>query len=314
MSAQSAMAANVPTLGARPQSRKHQSRKAMLIGIAFIAPNLLGFIVFFLGPMLYGLYISFTDWDLLNDPKWVGLDNYNTLIHDDLMWKSLKNTFIYCLVTIPGGMAVALSLAMAVKQAARLAVLYRSLMFLPVVTSTIAVALVWKSVLNTDFGLLNWLLEFVGVSPIGWLSDTRWAMISVGLVAIWKNMGYNMVIFLAGLHAVPQHLYEAAAIDGAGAWRRFRNVTLPMISPTLFFVLIVSVIGSFQVFDQVYVLTDGGPGNSTVVYNYYLYQNAFEFFRMGYASAMAYALFALIFLITVFQVKFLNKRVQYDQM
>lgn len=286
----------------------------MLIGIAFIAPNLLGFLVFFLGPMLYGLYISFTDWDLLNDPKWVGLTNYNTLIHDDLMWKSLKNTLIYCLVTIPGGMVVALSLAMAVKQAARLAVLYRSLMFLPVVTSTIAVALVWKSVLNTDFGLLNWLLEFVGISPIGWLSDTRWAMVSVGLVAIWKNMGYNVVIFLAGLHAVPQHLYEAAAIDGAGAWRRFRNVTLPMISPTLFFVLIVSVIGSFQVFDQVYVLTDGGPGNSTVVYNYYLYQNAFEFFRMGYASAMAYALFALIFLITVFQVKFLNKRVQYDQM
>lgn len=211
-------------------------------------------------------------------------------------------------------MIISLILALAVKQTIRLGTVYRSFFFLPVVTSTIAVAMIWKSIFNTDFGLLNWMLDWFGIAPIGWLSDSRWAMLSVGIVSIWKTMGYNMVILLAGLHAIPSHLYEAAEIDGANAWRRFLNVTLPMLSPSLFFVLVMSVIGSFQVFDQVYVLTNGGPANATLVFNYYLYQKAFEFFQMGYASAMAYMLFAMIFAITVLQMKFLNKRVQYDQM
>lgn len=312
MSAREAAPTTIPVATPRA-GRRSRSRSGWPIGLAMLAPSLLGFVVFHVGPILAGFAISFTDWDMLSDPTWAGLGNYRRLIDDDLVWLSLRNTLWFCVITIPGGMAVSLALALAVKQAIRLGTLYRSLLFLPVVTSTIAVAMIWKSIFNTDFGLLNWLLDVAGFSPVGWLSDSRWAMFSVGLVAIWKTMGYNMVILLAGLHAVPQHLYEAASIDGAGAWRRFLNVTLPMISPTLFFVLVISVIGSFQVFDQVYVLTDGGPGNATLVYNYYLYQNAFEFFRMGYASAMAYVLFALILVITLLQVTFLNKRVQYDQ-
>jgi len=313
MSAQPATSAGLAAPAVHSARKRHTFNRGSLIVAALLAPNLLGFLVFHAGPIVAGFAISFTHWDMLSSPTWAGLDNYSRLVRDDLMWLSLRNTLLFCLITIPGGMAVSLALALAVKQSIHLGTVYRSLFFLPVVTSTIAVALIWKSIFNTDFGLLNWLLDLVGVSPVGWLSDSRWAMVSVGIVAIWKSMGYNMVILLAGLHAVPQHLYEAASIDGAGAWRRFVNVTLPMLSPTLFFVLVISVIGSFQVFDQVYVLTDGGPGNATLVYNYYLYQNAFEFFRMGYASALAYALFALIFLITLLQVKFLNKRVQYDQ-
>ena len=313
MSANQAMPASIAAVQVGAPRKRRASNKGLWVGLAMLAPNLLGFLVFYAGPMVAGFGISFTHWDMLSSPKWAGLANYRQLFNDDLIRVSLKNTLIYSLITIPGGMVIALALAMAVKETVRLGTLYRSLFFLPVVTSTIAVALIWKSIFNTDYGLLNWLLDLAGLPPVGWLSDSRWAMVSVSLVSIWKTMGYNMVILLAGLFAVPQHLYEAAAIDGAGAWRRFINVTLPMLSPTLFFVLVISVISSFQVFDQVYVLTDGGPGNATLVYNYYLYQNAFDFFKMGYASAMAYALFALIFLITLFQVKFLNKRVQYDQ-
>ncbi len=305
--------AALPVTEVRTRRRWNASRRSTLVGIALLAPTLLGFLVFQVGPMLAGFAISFTYWDMLSDPRWAGLDNYTRLVQDDLMWLSLRNTLLFCVITIPGGITVALALALAVKQSLRLGTLYRGLLFLPVVTSTIAVAMIWKTIFSTDYGLLNWLLDLIGIAPVGWLSDSRWAMVSVGLVSIWKTMGYNMVILLAGLFAVPQHLYEAASLDGAGRWRRFINVTLPMLSPTLFFVLIISVIGSFQVFDQVYVLTDGGPGNATLVYNYYLYQNAFEFFQMGYASALAYALFFLIFVISLFQMKFLNSRVQYDQ-
>jgi multiple sugar transport system permease protein len=277
-----------------------------------VLPSALGLLVFLAGPLIAGLFISFTNWDMLSPPTFVGLSNYLQLFRDPFVWLSLKNTLYYSALTIPGIIVTSLALALAVNRAVFVSKVYRTVFFIPVVSSMVAVALMWKWVYNEQFGLLNWLLSRVGLPELGWLSDPRLSMLSVALVAIWKSMGYYMVLFLAGLQGIPEHLYEAATIDGAGPWRRFWNITLPLLSPTMFFVLIISVIGSFQVFDQVYVMTQGGPGNSTLVFNYYLYQNAFEFFRMGYASALAYVLFALIFVITLLQVKLVSKRVHYD--
>jgi multiple sugar transport system permease protein len=262
--------------------------------------------------LVAGLFISFTNWDMLSSPRIVGLSNYVQLVQDPFVWLSLKNTLYYSALTIPGIIITSLALALAVNRAVFVSKVYRTMFFIPVVSSMVAVALMWKWVYNEQFGLLNWLLSQLGLSGLGWLSDPSLAMLSVALVAVWKSMGYYMVLFLAGLQGIPEHLYEAATIDGAGPWRRFWSITLPLLSPTMFFVVIISVIGSFQVFDQVYVMTQGGPGNSTLVFNYYLYQNAFEFFRMGYASALAYVLFALIFVVTLLQVKFINKRVHYE--
>jgi len=216
------------------------------------------------------------------------------------------------LLTVPAGMAVALALALAMNQPLRGIRIYRTVYFIPVVCSSVAVALVWKWFYNTEFGVLNWVLSLVGIPPQGWITTSRWAMPAIALTVIWKSMGYNMVIFLAGLQDIPQHLYEAAAIDGAASWARFRYITLPLLTPQLFFVLVISVIGSFQAFDMVYVMTGGGPGNATQVYNYYIWQNAFQFFKMGYASALAYILFAIIFLITLVQVRYLGRRTYFE--
>lgn len=295
------------------QSRRRVVSPTDLIAWMFIAPNVFGVVVFIAGPVVAGFLISFTEWNLLSSPRLVGLQNYREMLRDPLAWQSLKNTLLYSLMTIPGGMVVSLLLALGVNHAFFTAKIYRTIYFVPVITSTIAVALVWKWIYNEQYGLLNFLLPEIGLPQVGWLTNPRVALVSVAVLSVWKSMGYYMVLFLAGLQGIPRQYHEAAAIDGAGSWRRFWDITIPLLSPTLFFVLIISVIGSFQVFDQVYVMTQGGPGNATLVYNYYLYQNAFQYFRMGYASALAYALFALIFGITLFQVKFLNNRVQYDQ-
>lgn len=284
-----------------------------LAGWAFVAPSIVGLLVFLAGPLIAGLYISFTNWDMLSPPSLVGFNNYVEILQDPFVWLSLKNTLYYSALTIPGIIVISLALALAVNRAVFVNKVYRTMFFIPVVSSMVAIALIWKWVYNEQFGLLNWLLLRLGLPELGWLSDPRLSMLSVAIVAVWKSMGYYMVLFLAGLQGIPQQLYEAATIDGAGSWRKFWSITLPLLSPTMFFVVIITVIGSFQVFDQVYVMTQGGPGNSTLVFNYYLYQNAFEFFRMGYASALAYVLFALIFIITLLQVKFLGKRVHYDQ-
>ncbi len=298
------------------QARKHESigrrLRLDLTGWAFVTPNVVGFVVFVGIPMVAGLVISFSQWDMLTSPKWIGISNYIRMVQDPLMWLSLRNTLYYAVLTIPGTIIVSLALAIAVNRVGLMFKTYRLFFFIPVVSSTVAISLMWKWVYNDQFGLLNWLLGLFGLPQVGWLTNPAISMISVAIVAIWKSMGYYMVLFLAGLQGIPAHLYEAARIDGAGAWRQFWNITLPLLSPTMFFVLIISVIGSFQVFDQVYVMTQGGPGNSTLVYNYYLWQNAFQYFKMGYASALAYGLFVLIFVVTLIQVKVLNKRVVYD--
>lgn len=272
----------------------------------FILPNLIGVLVFIAFPVVFALYMSFTEWDVLTDPKWIGLKNYIDLFtNDDLFWISLRNSAYYVILTVPASIAIGLGLAMAMNQAIRGITIFRAAMYIPVLTSAVAVAFIWRWIFNSDVGLVNAILDYLGLpSTIGWLTDPNVAMISLAIMAIWKSVGYYAVIMFAALQGVPRSLHEAAQLDGAGPWNRFINITIPMIAPAILFVTVIAVIGSFQVFDQVFLITNnGGPGTSTYVYNLHLYNNAFSFFRMGYASAMAYILFAILFVITYIQLR-----------
>ena len=288
-------------------------RREWLAAAIFLAPNMIGLTVFIVIPVIAGFVISFTEWDMLSAPEFIGFDNYVELLTDDrFFWLTLKNTLVYSLFVIPGSIVISLLLALALNTHIRGVGIYRTIYFLPFVSSTIAISLVWKWIMHPDFGILNGFLGLFGVPKLGWLQDRNMALLSVAIVAIWHSAGYNMTIFLAGLKGIPRTYYEAAEIDGATYWQRFWRITFPLLTPTLFFVLVISLIGSFQVFNLVYIMTDGGPGSSTQVYVYYLWENAFSYFRMGYASAMAYILFLIMLVITLFQVRLLGSRVNYD--
>lgn len=278
----------------------------------FLAPSLLGFLVFTLLPVGASLGLSFVKWNLVAPPQWIGFDNYNRAIHDPMFWRVLRNTAYYTLGTVPTAMALSLALALALNQKMRGVTLFRGLYYLPVVAPMVAVAMVWRWLYNTDFGVINYLLSKVGVPIIPWLTSVQWAMPAVILMSVWKGLGYGMVLYLAGLQGIPQHLYDAAAVDGANAPQRFRYVTLPMLSTTTFFVLVTSVISSFQVFGQVYIMTRGGPANATSTIVYYIYQNGFESFRMGYASALSWLLFAVVFIFTLIQFRAQREKVYYE--
>ena len=288
-------------------------RREWLAAAIFLAPNMIGLTVFIVIPVIAGFVISFTEWDMLSAPEFIGFDNYVELLTDDrFFWLTLKNTLVYSLFVIPGSIVISLLLALALNTHIRGVGIYRTIYFLPFVSSTIAISLVWKWIMHPDFGILNGFLGLFGVPRLGWLQDRNMALFSVAIVAIWHSAGYNMTIFLAGLKGIPKTYYEAAEIDGATYWQRFWRITFPLLTPTLFFVLVISLIGSFQVFNLVYIMTDGGPGSSTQVYVYYLWENGFSYFRMGYASAMAYILFLIMLVITLFQVRLLGSRVNYD--
>ena len=280
----------------------------------FLAPSLLLFTVFVALPVLAALGISFTSWDLFTAPHFAGLQNYAALIlHDPLFHKVLGNTVLYVLGTVPLQMLLALGVALLLNRGVWGETALRIIYFLPVVSSTVAVALVWSWIFNSNFGVLNALLSLLGVqNPPVWLGNSGTALISLIIVAIWQGLGYSMVLFLAGLQNIPQDVYEAGALDGATGWRRTVHLTLPLLSPTTFFVTIVSLIGSFQVFDLAFVMTKGGPANATNTIVYYVYQNAFEFYRMGYASAAAMILFAIILIITLIQYRLQHRWVHYE--
>ena len=254
----------------------------------FLLPSLIGLAVFSVVPLLAALVISTTSWDVLTAPRFVGLENYIELLSDPLFGQVVGNTLVYVAVTVPVGMAVALVLAVAIDSGLRGAAVYRTAFFLPVVASSVAVAVVWRWLYSSDFGLLNWAL---GVN-VPWISSSEWALPSVMIAAVWKGLGYDLLVFLAGLKSIPGGLYEAAALDGASAWQRFRHVTLPLLAPTTFFVLVVALVRASQVFDLAYVLTGGGPANATNTVVLFLYEAAFHHFRMGYAAATAWVLFA----------------------
>jgi multiple sugar transport system permease protein len=267
-------------------------------GYLFMAPAVIGILLFTLFPMLASLGLSFTEYDLLAAPRWVGLANYFEMARDPFFWQSLRVTVTYAVVALPLGLALGLAVAMLLNSRVPGLAYWRTLYVLPSVISGVAVAVLWRWLFNPEFGLVNQLLGYAGIQGPNWLGSTTWALPSLMLMSLW-GIGGGMLVYLAGLQGIPSDLYEAVEIDGGNAWTKFRVITLPMLSPVILFNLIVGLIGTFQYFTEAYVLTNGGPENATLFYMLYLYRNAFDYLRMGYASALAWALFMLVLLLTV---------------
>ena len=278
----------------------------------FIAPQIIGLAIFTLGPIIYAGYLSFTKWNLIKPPEFVGLENYIDQLTDPGFMNLLKNTILITGGYIPLVMVVSLAMALALNQKLRFTVVYRTAYFMPVVTSLVAIALVWRWVLQPDFGLVNYMLSLIGIEGPDWLSSTQWAIPGLIFMRTWWGAGFYMVIFLAGLQGIPQEFYDAAKVDGASAWQRFRHVTLPLLSPTTFFVFIMASIWTLQIFDQVFIMTGGGPGQATEVFLLRIYQLAFRYFRMGDAAALSMILFIMILGFTFFQSRFSRRWVHYD--
>lgn len=279
------------------------SHREAIWAYIFISPWIIGFLVFTIGPMLASLYFSFTDYNIIDPPVWTGLANYQKLFFEDpLFWHSLKRTLYFALLALPLGLLFGFFLALLLNQDIPGVNLWRTIYFLPSVIAGVAVALLWIRIFNPKVGILNPFLENVlGINnPPGWLNDPEWAIPALVLMSLW-GVGGSMIIYLAGLQGIPTHLYEAAKIDGANSRQRFRHVTLPLMTPVIFYNLILGLIASFHYFTEVYVATsgEGGPLRSTLVYNLYLYQNAFRFFDMGYASALAWVLFLIVLVVTI---------------
>ncbi|WP_407658015.1 carbohydrate ABC transporter permease [Lederbergia citri] len=273
-----------------------------------LLPSILGFLIFVLFPVIASFLLSFTSWDLLTPIKWVGFENYINLFQDETFIKVFWNTIYFTVVTVPIGIIISLFLAVALNQKIRFIKFYRAAYFLPVISSMVAVAVVWQWIYNPEYGLLNYILSLFGIDGPSWLSDTKWAMPAVMITSIWKGLGFNMLIFLAGIQGISENYYEAADMDGATWFKKFLYITVPLLRPTTFFVTVMAIIGSFQVFDAVFLMTQGGPARSTSVLVHYLYQNGFQYFKMGYASAMAYILFFLVLTFTVIQFSLQKKR------
>ena len=280
------------------------SRSNERAGYLFILPSLLHLLVFLLIPLVFSLYLSFTNWrgpNLQNAP-FIGLENYQYLFRDRLFWEAMQHTAYYTLLYVPGVMIASLLVALVMNQKLRAVYFFRTLFYMPVISSWVAVSIIWITLLDPQVGILNYVLQQVGLAPVNWLGDPSTAMIAIVIISIWKSLGFQMVIWLAGLQAIPEELLEAAAIDGATRTQAFFRITLPLLAPTTFFLAITGVIGSFQVFSPIYVITGGGPRGSTDVVVYHIYTRAFEAYDMGYAASQAWVLFAVIFAATLVQV------------
>jgi ABC-type sugar transport system permease subunit len=288
-------------------------KQRQLMGLLFVLPVVLGTVAFDLIPTAISFVASFTDWSGLKGAKFVGLGNYIKILTGDRLFRiTLGNTLYYTFGTIPLTLAAGLALALLINQKLPTAGFFKGLYFAPVVTSEVAIGVVWSWILAPDYGLLNNLLKTVGIAGPAWLYQARWAMPAIIIVSVWRGAGYNMVLYLAGLKSIPTQFYDAAKIDGAGNVQQFLYITWPLLAPTTFFILIMSFIGSFQVFGLIYVMTEGGPGSATTVYIYYLYQNAFHFFKMGYACSLAWLLFVVMAAVTMFQWRMRKKWVSYE--
>jgi multiple sugar transport system permease protein len=280
----------------------------------FLGPALLVLGVFFLLPVLAALLLSLTDYDLyaladLHNLRFVGLSNYWALLQRPLFWAALGHTLYFVAVGVPLSIGVSLGAALLLNSPlARAQAFFRTALFAPVVTTVVATALVWRYLFNTKYGWVDHLLGRIGIDPVDWLGDPHWAMPAIILYAVWKNFGYNMIILLAGLQAIPGELYEAARIDGASAWRRFRHITWPMLGPTLFMVGILTVAGYFQLFAEPYVMTEGGPLQSTTSVLYLMYDEGFKWWNLGAASAMAFLLFLVTFAVTALMLRAARRR------
>ena len=278
------------------------ARREALTFYILIAPWLIGFLVFLAYPMLRSLYLSFTSYNLVAEPVWVGLRNYERIVADADFWQALKVTFIYALGSVPGGTIIALALAMVLAQKLRGVNVWRTIFFIPSILSSIAVAILWLYIFRPEGGLLNLFLGIFGIQGPSWLTSETWALPAL-IIMSWWSVGGQIVIYLAGLKGIPQALYESAEIDGAGSWAQFRFVTLPMLSPAIFFNVVLAIIAALQVFDAGWVMTRGGPNDATLFYMIYLYERAFQLVQMGYASALAWILFIIIMGITLLVVR-----------
>lgn len=285
--------------------------KKVLLILLFLLPALVPLVAFRIFPMIASVWVSLVEWNLLRAPVFVGIANYTEVLTDPRFHKALGNTVYYMVGYLPLVLVGALAVALLLNSRLKGLAFFRSIYFLPVVTSWVVVALLWKWLLSPQGGIVNYLLSLVGIQGPGWWTDPDWAMPAIIIASVWKDLGFNMLILLAGLQNIPEELYEAARIDGAGVWRRIRSITLPLLTPSILFVMILAMIGAFQVFDQVWVMTEGGPGGATTVVMEQVVQNAFRYGRMGEASAMSWILFAIILTFTVLQLRFQRKWVHY---
>ena len=280
-----------------------------LIGWSFILPNFIGFGLLTLIPIVVLFYMSFTNWNVFGKADWIGLANFERLIGDGSFRVSVINTLYYSALHIPLTIVVSLGLALLLNNKLRGVAFFRTAAFFPYITSIVAIAVVWNLLFSPEYGQINEFLRFIGIqNPPGWLTSPEWAMPAVVIVGTWRDMGYYMILFLAGLQTVPRELHEAARVDGASVWQRFVNVTLPCLRPTMFFVTVMLTINSFKIFDLILVMTDGGPGQSTLVLSQFIYRKGFEESQFGYASAAAVALFFMCIIVTILQFLWNKKR------
>jgi multiple sugar transport system permease protein len=305
-----APAADPPPPG--PRRAPARGLRRLATAAPFVLPSLAGVLLFLLIPVVIVLVLSFIQWNFLTPPRWVGLANFSTMVRDDHVFHALLISAYYVLWNIPLQTVLALALAMLLVRKMPAMGLFRALYVLPFMSTPVAMAVVWSWMFNAQNGLINHLLSLAGLPGPDWLGSTATALPVVAMVNIWQYAGYNMLFFLAGLLAIPAQLYESASIDGASAVRRFTRITLPLLNSTMLFVLVTDIIGSFQIFDTVYVMTQGGPGNATDVINYQIYQTAFQNFDVGSAAAMSLVLFAVILIVTVVQFRFFRSRITYE--
>jgi multiple sugar transport system permease protein len=289
-------------------------RDEAVAGYLFLLPTALGFLVFIAGPLVIAIGLSLFDYDLLSPPLFTGLTNFETALGDSRLLIVYRNTLTYVVAWALIDVVIALALAVAMNRPMQAALRYvlRTAFFFPVLTSTASVAIIWTFLLNTDLGIVNYYLNQLGLPKVPWLTSSAWAIWSIVLMQVWKSVGFNFILFVAGLQNIPRHLYEAAAIDGAGRWASFRHVTLPMLSSTTFFAVVISMINGFQIFDSPFIMTQGGPGDASRTVVMYIYENGFRFFRMGYASTIALTLFVVILLLTLVQFRVSRTWVHYQ--
>ncbi|WP_460796283.1 carbohydrate ABC transporter permease [Microbacterium sp. GXF0217] len=291
------------------RSRLH--RREHLASAAFIAIPALGFLIFIAYPLAYAVYASFTKWNGLSDPVFNGLDNYVEMFNDRYFWQAMGNT-VFMMIGIPIGLIISLLLALALNRKMRGTTFFRTVYYVPVISSLAAVAILWQWAYNGDFGLINQVLAIFGIEGPNWLQDAAWAKPAIIIMSVWKGLGYSMLLYLAALQSVPRHLYEAAAIDGAGAFKQFRHITIPMLKPVTFFLVVTSIIGGAQIFIEINIMTPtGGPEFSTASIVWYIWQKAFNYLQMGYATSMSVVLGILVFVVTAIQFQ-MNRRSQFS--
>lgn len=288
-----------------------QTRKEALEGLVCLLPWIIGFLAFTAGPLLYSGYISLTDYPILQEPEWVGLENFQSMFSDDLFWKSLRVTALYTLVAVPGGVIIGYSIALLLNQQIFGLSFWRTAYYVPAVVPAVATAYLWAWMFNPDFGIINGFLLRLGVEPPKWFGSEEWVLPAFIIMSLW-GAGGGLVLYLAALQGVPTSLYDAAKVDGANAWHRLRHVTLPMTSPVILFTFLTGLIGSFQVFTAGFLITNGGPNNASLFYVLYLYRVGWRYFKMGYASALGWVLFAIIMVLTLITLRASGRLVYYE--